>query len=96
MLVVMNEDSLERSIEVAKSTVVRGTIVVVGAGTAYLLVSWLYGEVAGVIVALVFAFLLYGLRIINQYESGVILTFGKYTGMRQPGLRWMVSGCAGR
>lgn len=31
-----------------------------------------------------------GLRIINQYERGVILTLGKYTGTRQPGLTWIL------
>lgn len=36
-------------------------------------------------LVLVFA----GLRIINQYERGVILTLGKYTGTRQPGLTWI-------
>ena len=92
MLFVMSEDSLERSIEVAKSSFVRGFIVLVGAGGGYLLVSWLYTEVAGVVLALILAFLLYGLHIINQYESGVILTFGKYTGIRKPGLRWVFPG----
>jgi len=31
-----------------------------------------------------------GLRVVNQYERGVILTFGKYTGMREPGLTWIL------
>jgi len=31
-----------------------------------------------------------GLRIVDQYERGVILTFGKYTGTRQPGLTWIL------
>lgn len=30
-----------------------------------------------------------GLRIINQYERGVVLTLGKYTGTRDPGLTWI-------
>ncbi|MBU0598092.1 slipin family protein [Patescibacteria group bacterium] len=34
-------------------------------------------------------FMLTGLRIINQYERGVILTLGKYTGTRTPGLTWI-------
>lgn len=33
-----------------------------------------------------------GLRIINQYERGVILTLGKYTGTFIPGLRWILVG----
>lgn len=31
-----------------------------------------------------------GIRIINQYERGVVLTLGKYSGLRQPGLRVVV------
>ena len=30
------------------------------------------------------------IKIINQYERGVVLTLGKYTGMREPGLRLIV------
>lgn len=35
-------------------------------------------------------FILSGIKIINQYERGVVLTLGKYTGIRQPGLRVVV------
>ncbi|MCH8748812.1 SPFH domain-containing protein [Patescibacteria group bacterium] len=45
-----------------------------------------------IIVAVLVLYLLAGLRIINQYERGVILTLGKYTGTRQPGLRWILLG----
>jgi regulator of protease activity HflC (stomatin/prohibitin superfamily) len=31
-----------------------------------------------------------GIKIINQYERGVVLTLGRYTGIRQPGLRVVV------
>jgi len=34
-------------------------------------------------------FLLFGLRVIKQYEKGVVLTLGKYTGTRGAGLRWI-------
>lgn len=30
-----------------------------------------------------------GLRVINQYERGVILTLGRYTSTREPGLHWV-------
>jgi regulator of protease activity HflC (stomatin/prohibitin superfamily) len=30
-----------------------------------------------------------GIRIVNQYERGVILTLGKYTSTRGPGLNWI-------
>jgi regulator of protease activity HflC (stomatin/prohibitin superfamily) len=35
-------------------------------------------------------FILSGIKIINQYERGVILTLGRYTGMRQPGLQIVI------
>lgn len=42
------------------------------------------------IVALVVIFVLSGIKIVNQYERGVVLTLGKFTGIRQPGLRIVV------
>jgi len=41
------------------------------------------------ILVIVGFFVIIGLRIINQYERGVILTLGKYTGTRMPGLTWI-------
>jgi len=35
-------------------------------------------------------FILSGLKVINQYQRGVVLTLGKFTGVRQPGLRVIV------
>lgn len=35
---------------------------------------------------------LVGLRVINQYERGVVLTLGKYTETKQPGLNWILVG----
>lgn len=35
-------------------------------------------------------FVLSGLKVVNQYQRGVILTLGKFTGVRQPGLRVIV------
>lgn len=37
-------------------------------------------------------FIIFGLRIIDQYDRGVILTLGKYTSTRQPGLNWILIG----
>jgi regulator of protease activity HflC (stomatin/prohibitin superfamily) len=34
--------------------------------------------------------ILSGIKIINQYERGVVLTLGRYTGMRNPGLRIVI------
>ena len=44
----------------------------------------------GVVVVLVLA--ARGFRVINQYERGVILTLGKYSGTRNPGLTWIFLG----
>lgn len=35
-------------------------------------------------------FVLSGLKVINQYQRGVVLTLGKFTGTRQPGLRIVI------
>ena len=43
-------------------------------------------------IGIIIFFLLFGLRIINQYDRGVVLTLGKYTGTRQPGLTWLLIG----
>jgi len=42
-----------------------------------------------VILALAALFLLAGLRTVNEYERGVVLTLGKYGGTREPGLTWI-------
>ena len=41
------------------------------------------------ILILLFIFVLPGLRVIDQYQRGVVLTLGKYTGTRNPGLTWI-------
>ena len=44
----------------------------------------------GVILFILFVLLLYfisGLKVIKQYERGIILTLGRFTGVRQPGWR---------
>ncbi len=33
-----------------------------------------------------------GLRVINQYEKSIVLTLGKFTSMREPGLTWIFPG----
>ncbi len=35
-------------------------------------------------------FLLGGIKVINQYERGVVLTLGKFSGIREPGLRYVL------
>ena len=42
------------------------------------------------IVAIVVVIILSGLKVVNQYERGVVLTLGKFTGIREPGLRVII------
>ena len=42
------------------------------------------------IVIVVAIFILSGLKVINQYQRGIVLTLGRFTGVRQPGLRVIV------
>jgi regulator of protease activity HflC (stomatin/prohibitin superfamily) len=42
------------------------------------------------LIIIVVLFILSGLKVVNQYQRGVVLTFGKFTGIRQPGLRIVV------
>lgn len=43
-----------------------------------------------IIIVIVAIFILSGLKVINQYQRGVVLTLGKFTGLRQPGLRIVI------
>ncbi|MEP6710558.1 MAG: SPFH domain-containing protein, partial [Candidatus Saccharibacteria bacterium] len=42
------------------------------------------------ILVVIAIFVLSGIKVVNQYERGVVLTLGKFTGIRQPGLRIVV------
>ena len=42
------------------------------------------------ILIVVGIFILSGIKIINQYERGVVLTLGRFSGIRQPGLRIVI------
>lgn len=44
------------------------------------------------VIGIIGLFILIGLRIVDQYERGVVLTLGKYTSTRQPGLTWILVG----
>jgi len=44
------------------------------------------------VVGFIFLLILFGLRIVDQYERGVVLTLGKYSGTRSPGLTWIFIG----
>tara|TARA_Y100001949_G_scaffold176284_1_gene188786 strand:+ start:1666 stop:2427 length:762 start_codon:yes stop_codon:yes gene_type:complete len=43
--------------------------------------------IIGITVAV---FILGGLKVVNQYQRGVVLTLGRFTGIRQPGLRIVI------
>ena len=43
-----------------------------------------------IIIVAVIIFVLSGIKVINQYERGVVLTLGKFTGIRAPGLRIVI------
>lgn len=47
-------------------------------------------EILITILVLVLIFVLSGIKIVNQYERGVVLTLGRFTGIREPGLRVVV------
>jgi len=47
--------------------------------------SFLFGFLIFIILII-----LSGLRLINQYERGVVLRLGKYNSTRQPGLNWII------
>ena len=42
------------------------------------------------LIITVIIFVLAGIKVINQYERGVVLTLGRFTGIRQPGLRIVI------
>ena len=42
------------------------------------------------LVLVVAAYVLSGIKVVKQYERGVVLTLGKFTGIRNPGLRIIV------
>lgn len=45
-----------------------------------------------IIAGLALLVVLVGLRVIDQYERGIVLTLGKYSGTRRPGLTWILVG----
>jgi regulator of protease activity HflC (stomatin/prohibitin superfamily) len=45
-----------------------------------------------IIAGLILIILLIGLRVIDQYDRGIVLTLGQYSGTRGPGLTWILVG----
>jgi regulator of protease activity HflC (stomatin/prohibitin superfamily) len=50
----------------------------------------IFGGLTTILIFFAIVLILSGIKIINQYERGVVLTLGKYTGIRQPGLRIVI------
>lgn len=49
-------------------------------------------EFLGMLLVLLIIYILCGLKVINQFERGIVLTLGKFTGVREPGLRIVLPG----
>ena len=50
----------------------------------------IFGALTIPVIILIIVFVLSGLKIVNQYERGVVLTLGRFSGVRQPGLRVII------
>lgn len=48
--------------------------------------------VAAAIGGLLFIYVLSGIRVVKQWERGVVLRFGRYAALLDPGLRWIIPG----
>lgn len=48
------------------------------------------GVIFWIIIVIVVIFILSGLKVVTQFQRGVVLTLGKFTGIRQPGWRIVV------
>ncbi|MEK7083365.1 MAG: slipin family protein, partial [Patescibacteria group bacterium] len=72
------------------------SLVVFSGFGAYILVQTGVISAGYLVIAIVLLFflilLIAGLRIIDQYDRGVVLTLGKYTSTRSPGLTWLLIG----
>ncbi|MEI7424571.1 MAG: slipin family protein [Candidatus Staskawiczbacteria bacterium] len=49
-------------------------------------------EILYILIIVVLFFVIAGIRIIDQYDRAVVLTLGKYTSTKQPGLNWILIG----
>ena len=47
-------------------------------------------EIVILLIVTLLVFVLSGIKVINQYQRGVVLTLGRFTGIREPGLRIVV------
>ena len=42
------------------------------------------------IIGLIVLFIILGIRLLYQYERGVVFTLGRYSKVKEPGLRWII------
>ncbi len=54
------------------------------------IIYWLWISILGCSATFVFFFMLSGIKIVNQWQEGLIFTFGKYSGMKTPGITWIM------
>ena len=47
-------------------------------------------EIIITVIVIIVIFVLSGIKVVNQYERGVVLTLGRFSGIRNPGLRVVV------
>jgi regulator of protease activity HflC (stomatin/prohibitin superfamily) len=45
-----------------------------------------------ILVAVLLALLFAGVRVLQEYERGVVFRFGRYNGVKQAGIRWIIPG----
>jgi len=48
--------------------------------------------ILGIVIVIAFIWFMAGLRVIQQWEEGLVFVLGKYRGKRQPGLTWIIPG----
>ena len=48
------------------------------------------GTFIAIVIVIAIIFVLSGIKVVNQYQRGVVLTLGKFTGIRNPGLQVIV------
>ncbi len=57
------------------------------------MLEWRYMELLSLpLLTIVFALIISGLRVVDQYERAIVLTLGKFTSMRSAGLTWIFPG----
>jgi len=58
-------------------------------GVLYNFVGMATGSAISVVLFFI-VFLIAGVRVIDQYDRGIVLTLGRFSGIRDPGLRWIL------